>query len=272
MAVSGASGVTEDLDTLLTVAIDAARQAGDLALRYQQTGVRVETKPDRTPVTQADTEAEQLIRQLISSRFPAHRFLGEEMGGGDSNHGYVWVIDPIDGTKNFIRGLPYFGTQLALLHDSQLLVGVSYAPALRELMAAASGRGATLNGTPVHVSRIQSLEDAFVVHGGLDQFVHHGVLDALVAVGNHAMSVRGHGDFYGYHLVAQGKVDAMIEASIHPWDIAACKIIVHEAGGRFTGFDGSATGLPPNSVASNGIIHDDLLRLFHSGHPAATAP
>jgi histidinol-phosphatase len=249
-------------DDLLTLASDVARRAGDLAMAYFRTGLAVETKSDQTPVTAADREAEALIRKEIAAVYPDHRFLGEEMGGSTGEAEYLWVIDPIDGTKNFIRGLPFFATQLALLEHGRVLVGVSYAPALGELMAAKRGHGTTLNGEPVCVSAIGDLEQAFVLHGGLDCFVRAGSLHALSTLSTQVMSMRGHGDFYGYHLVAQGRVDAMIEASIHPWDIAACKLIVEEAGGNFTGFDGDATSLPPNSIASNGKIHGSLLQLF----------
>mgnify|MGYP002402724671 CR=1 FL=1 len=236
-------------------------------MRYFRRDLRIETKPDNTPVTQADREAEALIRDFVSRRFPDHRFLGEEFGGSSPEMGYVWVIDPIDGTKNFIRGLPFFATQLALLHDGQVIVGVSYAPALDELMAAAHGLGATLNGRSVHVSGVARIEDAFLLHGGLDVFDQEGRLPALVALARRATSIRGHGDFYGYHLVAQGRVDAMLEASIHSWDVAACKLIVEEAGGCFTGLDGVEQGLPPDSIASNGVLHRDLVASF--GMPAS---
>ncbi len=231
-------------------------------MRYFRRDLRIDTKPDRTPVTQADREAESLIRDLIARRFPAHRFLGEEMGGEAADEGYVWVIDPIDGTKNFIRGLPYFATQLALVWDGRVIVGVSYAPALDELIAAARGMGSTLNGRPIRVSRISRIEDSFVLHGGLDVFEQEGALQNLLHVAGRATSIRGYGDFYGYHLVAQGRVDAMIEASIHPWDIAACKLIVEEAAGRFSGFDGDDARLPANSIASNGALHEELVGIF----------
>jgi histidinol-phosphatase len=251
--------MTEDL---LDLAMRVARLAGDLAMTYFRTDVTVDTKADQTPVTIADREAEALIRREIAAMHPDHRFLGEEMGSNVGDAAFVWVIDPIDGTKNFIRGLPFFATQLALMEYGRVLVGVSYAPALGELMAARHGQGATLNGVPVRVSTVDTLAQSFVLHGGLDCFVDTGCIPALSELSRQVMSMRGHGDFYGYHLVAQGKVDAMIEASIHPWDIAACKLIVEEAGGRFSGFDGDAASLPPNSIASNGRIHAALLQRF----------
>jgi histidinol-phosphatase len=252
---------------ILGLAIDAARAAGAVAMRYFESGIRVDTKPDRTPVTQADREAEVLIRRMIGERYPAHRFLGEELGGA-AGDGDVWIIDPIDGTKNFIRGLPFFAVQLALHHDGEPVLGVSYAPALDELLAAERGRGATYNGVPVHVSAIARLEDAFVSHGGLDVFEKEGLATSLIDLGRRVMSIRGHGDFYGYHLLARGKIDAMLEAGIAPWDIAALRVIVTEAGGRFTDLAGNAPELPANSLATNGLLHSAIVGIMAG--PAAT--
>lgn len=246
---------------MLELAIEVARAAGAVALRYFESGVKVDTKPDRTPVTQADREAEALIRERISARFPSHRFLGEELGGS-AGEGDVWIIDPIDGTKNFIRGLPFFAIQLALHRDGEPTIGVSYAPALGELLAAERGRGVTFNGSAIHVSQIAQLGDAFVSHGGLDQFEKHGRLPALIELGRRAMSIRGHGDFYGYHLLARGKVDAMLEASVSPWDVAAARVIVTEAGGCFTNLDGQVPELLSSSLATNGPLHQDILTLL----------
>ncbi|HEY8742048.1 MAG TPA: inositol monophosphatase family protein, partial [Chloroflexota bacterium] len=159
--------------SLLALAIGAARAAGAVAMRYFESDLQIDTKPDRTPVTRADREAEALIRQMITAQHPDHRFLGEEMGG-QAAAGNVWIIDPIDGTKNFIRGLPVFAVQLALHHDGIPVLGVSFAPVLDELLAAERGLGATCNGVPIRVSRISRLEESFVSHGGLDVFDTQG--------------------------------------------------------------------------------------------------
>ncbi len=247
--------------SMLALAIEAARAAGALAMRYFDSDLQVDTKPDRTPVTQADREAEALIRQMIAAQYPDHRYLGEEMGG-QAAAGNVWIIDPIDGTKNFIRGLPFFAVQLALHHDGVPVLGVSYAPVLDELLAAERGRGAACNGSTIRVSRIDRLEEAFVSHGGLDVFDKQGRAAALVELGRRVTSIRGHGDFYGYHLLARGKVDAMLEASIAPWDIAALRVIVTEAGGRFTDLDGASPELLASSLATNGLLHGEITALL----------
>lgn len=254
---------------MLELAIEAVRAAGAVAMRYFEQGVPVETKPDRTPVTRADREAEALIREMIAARFPGHRFLGEELGGDRSMAGNVWIIDPIDGTKNFVRGLPFFATQLALYVDGAPMLGVSYAPALDELLAAERGRGATFNGSESRVSRITNVTDAFVLHGGLDVFDQQHALVGLVELGRTAMSIRGHGDFYGYHLLARGKVDVMVEASIAPWDVAALRVIVTEAGGRFTTMAGDDQTLLSNSLATNGLLHDEVVAMLRRGEGAS---
>jgi histidinol-phosphatase len=256
---------------LLDFAVEVARAAGAVALRYFESDLQIETKADHTPVTQADREAEALIRQRIAARYPQHRFLGEEMGGSASD-GDVWIIDPIDGTKNFIRGLPFFAVQLALHHDGVPVLGVSYAPVLNELLAAERGKGATCNGTPIRVSQISNLDQAFVVHGGLDVFDKQGSTGGLIDLGRRAMSIRGHGDFYGYHLLARGKVDVMLEAGIAPWDIAALRVIVAEAGGRFTDLAGHTPELPANSLATNGFLHDQVVAIMAGAAPTSTSP
>ena len=256
---------------MLDLAVAAARAAGAVAMRYFESDLQVDTKPDRTPVTQADREAEAVIRRMISAHCPDHRFLGEEMGG-QASAGHVWIIDPIDGTKNFIRGLPFFAVQLALHHDGVPVLGVSYAPVLDELLAAERGQGATCNGAPVHVSRVDDLAAAFVSHGGLDVFDQQGRGPALVDLSRRVMSIRGHGDFYGYHLLARGKVDVMLEAAISPWDIAALRVIVTEAGGRFTDLDGGSPELPASSLATNGLLHAGIVALLAGGSPTSTSP
>ena len=257
--------------SFLALAIEAARAAGAVAMRYFNSELQIDTKPDRTPVTQADREAEALIRQMIAAQHPDHRFLGEEMGG-QAAAGNVWIIDPIDGTKNFIRGLPVFAVQLALHHDGIPVLGVSFAPVLDELLAAERGLGATCNGVPIRVSRISRLEESFVSHGGIDVFDTQGRTAALVELGRRVTSIRGHGDFYGYHLLARGKVDAMLEASIAPWDVAALRVIVTEAGGRFTDLDGASSELLASSLATNGLLHDEIAALLAGASATPVSP
>jgi histidinol-phosphatase len=247
----------------LPVALEAVKNAEVVIMRHFERDVAVETKADNTPVTIADKQAEEVIKRTIHKAFPDHTFYGEEGDKVDLNnhHGYTWIIDPIDGTKSYIRGQPLFGTELALLKDGELIVGVSNAPALKELMYAAKGEGSYVNGKPVQVSKVDSLEEAYLSNGRLQYFEQIKLIPPLLAISRKVKWARGMGDFWIYHLVAQGKVDIMIEASVKFWDIAAVKVIVEEAGGTFTQIDGQPiTYLSTNCLATNGVLHARTVR------------
>ena len=250
----------------LTVALEAAKNAEDIITAYY-TGdtMKVELKDDETPVTLADRGAEKAIRETIKHAFPDHGFLGEEYGIEEGDSPYVWIIDPIDATKNYIRKIPIFGTQIALMKDDELILGVSNAPLLSELLYAEAGKGAFWNGEPITVSSVTQPEDAMVCHGGLKWFVENGTFPGIYNLINDVARTRGFGDFYMYHLVASGRADAVVEAAISVWDIAAITVIVTEAGGKVTDIQGQPITTETNSlVATNGILHDVVLRYFNS--------
>jgi histidinol-phosphatase len=242
----------------LSVAITAVKAAQDVILKYyQDEQLEVAVKADQTPVTIADQQAEDIIKQTIRTAFPDHTFFGEEGEKVDlQNHkGFTWIIDPIDGTKSFIRGFPLFGTLLALLHDGELIVGVSNAPVWGELIYAAKGEGAFLNGARLEVSKIDQLKNAYLSNGRLKYFEDIHKIPQLLTLSREAKWARGLGDFWIYHLVAEGKVDIMMEGSIKFWDIATAKVIVEEAGGIMTQPDGQPITYQPTTVlATNGII------------------
>lgn len=248
----------------LTVAIDAAKNAEEIILSYyNENSITVELKPDETPVTRADTEAEKAIRETIKKSFPDHGFLGEEFGTQEGTSPYTWIIDPIDATKNYIRKIPIFGTQIALMHDDELILGISNAPLLNELLSAEKGKGAFLNGESIKVSKVSQLSEAMICHGGIKWFVEKEIFDGIYNLINDTARSRGFGDFYSYHLVASGRVDAVIEAAISIWDIAAITVIVREAGGMVTDVQGQAiTKDTASLVATNGILHNTILDYF----------
>lgn len=252
---------------LLQTAIDAVKEASKIILHYYKQGVETKTKTDRTLVTKADQEAEETIKRMIAKKFPDHGFFGEESGKTNTRKEFVWIIDPIDGTNHFIRKFPFFATQLALYRNTQPLIGVSYAPLLDELLVAEIGRGASFNGAQTHVSRVFSLSDAFLNITSVAAFEREHRLPQLVRLCESVRQQRGYGDFYGYHLVARGQADLMIEAQTKPWDIAAMRVIIEEAGGRFTNISGGTEfkGDVLNSIASNGLIHDEVLTYFQRG-------
>ena len=241
---------------LLLTALEAANAAADVIRHYYQRNLAVTLKADKSPVTAADVEAEQAIHQIISARFPEHGFYGEETGSSSLDAEYLWLVDPIDGTKAFVREYPFFSTQIALMQRGRLLLGVSSAPIYGELLYAERGAGAWLDGQPVVVSDVDSIEACAISAGNLktlalgQQWGRYGQLIAR------AQRIRGYGDFLHYHLLVSGKLDVVIESDVNILDIAALALIVEVAGGTFTDLSGAPVGLETTSVlATNGKLH-----------------
>ena len=248
----------------LAFAHEACDAADQIARAHFRRDLDLERKPDRTFVTVADQTVEREIRAGIAARFPGHGLVGEEYGTQDGDASTRWYIDPIDGTHNFIRGVPLFGTLLAVEHEGEIQAGVISAPVLRERWWAARGLGAWARGLDgergVHVSRVSSLEDAQLLYGSRSDNVASGLMpgfDALVAA---AWRDRGFGDFWGYTLLAEGAAEAMIEVGMKSWDLAAPLIVIEEAGGRVTDVHGERRIDTPSFVATNGLLHDEVLR------------
>jgi histidinol-phosphatase len=245
----------------LSTALDAAKAAAAVIRRYYQRNLEVVIKADKSPVTEADVETEKVIRGIISSRFPEHGFYGEETGQSAVDAEYLWLVDPIDGTKAFVREYPFFSTQIALMHRGRLIVGVSSAPVYGELAYAEIGRGAWLNEQPIEVSDIGSIESGAISTGNLKTLANGARWAALGKLVTRAQRIRGYGDFLHYHLLAAGKIDVVIESDVNILDIAALAVIIEAACGRFTDLEGRAPGLQTSSVlATNGKLHDEVLR------------
>jgi histidinol-phosphatase len=250
-----------DLDRALAVAVEAARAAGAVALKYYRTGFDVTLKADATPVTQADRGAEEAIREVLGHAFADHGFLGEEFGAvGDQRR--RWIIDPIDGTKNFVRHVPIWATLIALEEDGELTVGVIHNPVTGDLLTARRGAGARLNGEAVRVSSVAALGEATLLHAGLKILRAAGAWDGFVRLVDATGRQRGFGDYLGYALVAEGKAEIYLETDLKPWDLAPCKLIVEEAGGRFTDFAGAPTIYSGSALATNGRLHEAALALL----------
>jgi histidinol-phosphatase len=249
----------------LATALEAARAAAEVVRRYYQSNLAVTIKADKTPVTEADVETERVIRGIIEARFPGHGFYGEETGSRALDAEYLWLVDPIDGTKSFVREYPMFSTQIALMHRGRCLVGVSSAPAYGELAYAEAGAGAWLGGEPIRVSAVDTIEAATLSSGNLKTLAtgpHWAAFGRLVGRLNR---IRGYGDFLHYHLLASGKIDAVVESDVNILDIAACAVIVETAGGRVTDLDGRPLTLASTSVlATNGRLHDAVLSAIRS--------
>jgi histidinol-phosphatase len=245
----------------LRAALDAADAAGRIIGSLYRRNVRVQTKADRSPVTEADLKAEEAIRGVLADRFPGYGFYGEESGRHNVGADAVWLVDPLDGTKSFVRDCPFFSTQIALLRNGRLVLGVSSAPAFGELAWAEEGAGAYLNGQAVRVSETATLGDAIVSTGNLTTLASSGGrwgrLGELITRVNR---IRGYGDFVHYHLLARGSLDVVVESDVNILDIAALAVIVREAGGLFTDLEGAPIGLATTSVlAANGPLHPVVL-------------
>jgi histidinol-phosphatase len=256
------------MNPFLQAAIEAAGAAERVIRRYYNTGVKVNLKSDASPVTIADIEAERAIIGVLEGAFPAHGFYGEETGKRKADAEYIWLIDPLDGTKSFIRGTPFFSTQIALLHRGRLIAGVSNAFMSGELAWAAAGEGAWLNGEALTVSAIKTLDQATLSAGNLTQLASTPSWTALGGLIGDINRFRGYGDFLHYHLLAAGKLDCVIETGLSILDIAALAVIVREAGGVFTDLSGKDLDLNSRSVlaASTSELHELVLnRLKYSG-------
>ena len=241
----------------LRAALEAARAAAEVIRGLYQRNLRVETKADKSPVTEADVRAEQVIRGILLERFPGYGFYGEETGQHATQADSVWLVDPIDGTKSFIRDCPFFSTQIALVRGGQLRLGVSCAPAYGELAWAEQGAGAYLNGARIRVSSVDELAGAIVSSGNLKTLAQseHGWRRFGALVGR-VNRIRGYGDFVHYHLLARGALDVVLESDVNILDIAALTVIVREAGGTFTDLEGRPVGLATTSVlAANPALH-----------------
>jgi histidinol-phosphatase len=231
--------------------------------RYQAADLRVETKPDLTPVSDADKAAEELIRTQLRRTRPRDAVVGEEFE--PTGHGSrQWVVDPIDGTKNFVRGVPIWGTLIALMDGDQVVAGLVSAPALSRRWWAARGHGAyagrhTAAATPIKVSAVSRLADASFCYSSLPAWEEAGRLPGMLDIMRQSWRSRAYGDFYGYMLVAEGAVDVMVEPELSLWDVAALVPIVTEAGGTFTDLSGGSGPYGGSAIATNGKLHPDIL-------------
>ncbi len=247
----------------LAVALRAAQRAADISRNYFAGNFTVTTKADRTPVTQADVECEEAIRDIILGEFPDDGFYGEETGRTRQDAAYLWLVDPIDGTKGFVRQYPFFSTQIALLHDGEIVLGVSSGTMMKELAWAEAGKGAWLNGERISVSDESDPDRAAVSTGNLKSLAQSPGWARLGEIVACADRIRGYGDFYHYHLLASGKIEAVIESDVNILDIAALSVIVTEAGGIFTDLNGKKPGLATRSVlAANPALHDRYLEIL----------
>lgn len=245
--------MSESSSSLIDAVGEVARLAGDVALGYFRERPAVEIKADGSPVTAADRAAERTARDWIATRFPNDGIVGEEMGSRSGKSGRRWLIDPIDGTKSFVRGVPLWGSLIAVCRDDVVLAGAVYCPAVGELMVAAENEGCWLNGARANVSTVARLADATVLATDLQ---------SSRRLAEAAQTARTWGDCYGYLMVASGRAEVMTDAIVNEWDTAAVQRCVVEAGGIFTDWDGNSTAFGRNAIATNALIADEARRLL----------
>ena len=250
----------------LAFAIDAVYKAGRSTLAHYQTGVQIDTKSDDTPVTVADRNAERLIRELVEANFPGEPILGEEEGG-DPSRPDRWIIDPIDGTKSFVAGVPLYSTLLSYERDFQPILGVVFFPALNEMLYAELGGGTFFNGAPARVSAKSNVAKSIVCCGGLRSMKRQGRAQGFDKISDRALATRSWCDAYGHALVATGRVEGMVDPIVTRWDLSAVQVVVQEAGGKFTDFTGGPVLTQSNeleAISSNGLLHGELLDAFRA--------
>ncbi|HET6410584.1 MAG TPA: inositol monophosphatase family protein [Anaeromyxobacter sp.] len=253
-----------DLSLALDTSRRAAQRAASAALVHFRRGVRVELKPDRTPVTQADRDAEAAILEVVRAAFPGHRVLGEETGAHPGSGPGLWIVDPLDGTRGFTRGGSFWGPLVALEHEGRVVAGAMALPALAEVYFAARGLGAwmSLGGalpTRLEVSRVAGWAEATLSLGEPQVLFREPLLERVARLATTCASTRCYGDLAGCALVLKGQAEAWIEAGVRVWDIAPMQVLVEEAGGRFSDLKGNPTHEAGQCLASNGLVHDEVL-------------
>ena len=226
--------------------------------RFRDVDLVVSTKPDLTPVTEADRSVERALRRRITVARPGQAVMGEEYGLEGAG-AWRWILDPIDGTKNYVRGVPIWATCIALQHDDEVTVGVVSAPALGRRWWAARGEGAFAGGQPIRVSAVADVADAQLSYDSVPGFEAYGMGERFLDLARRCWRTRGLGDFWSHVLVAEGAVDIAVEPEVSVWDVAAIQVIVEEAGGRFTDLSGVARPDGGSAVSTNGLLHDEVL-------------
>ena len=247
-------------EELLDAAREYAREAGALALRYYGGLVGHEDKKDGTPVTIADREAELLIRERVARRFPEHGVLGEEMGETGEGARVRWILDPIDATRAFMHGVPFYGVLIGIEVEGESAVGVVHFPALQETVSAATGLGCWWNDSPCRVSRVDRMEDALVLTTDVERILSRPEGAGWRRLQQRARFSRTWGDCYGHALVATGRAEVMVDPIMKPWDAGPFLTIATEAGGRFTTREGEPTIHGGSGISTNGLLHDEVLR------------
>lgn len=250
----------EDLHSLREFATELAWQAGRVTMRYFQTGVTADLKSDDSPVTIADRQSERLMREMIEERYPHHSILGEEEGESRPGASFRWILDPIDGTKSFVAGVPMYAVLVGLEREGVPVVGAVAIPPSGEMLTAATGQGCLWNGRVARASTTRDLSQAVISTTDFQDMYRTGKGAAFDRICQHSRMVRGWGDAYGHVLVATGRIDVMLDALMSPWDCAALVPVLQEAGATFTDWQGNSTIYGGNAFSTNGHLFDQVMK------------
>ena len=256
--------MSEALPDLLDFANQLAWEAGKITLRHFQTGLRPDLKADASPVTVADRESEQFMRGAIAARYPGHAILGEEYGETNPGAAHRWILDPIDGTRTFVRGVPLYGVMVGLEREGEPVLGVVNMPALGEVVYAAHGLGCHWNGRRCRVSKVATLGESLLVATGVTGYERHGKGEAWGRLVEAVGMLRTWADCYGYLLVATGRAEVALDPVMSVWDCAALLPILEEAGGTFTDWQGKRTIWGSEAIATNGAVRDEVFQLINA--------
>jgi histidinol phosphatase-like enzyme (inositol monophosphatase family) len=255
---------SKDFEVTLLFARNLVFASSGITLKYFRKTFDIRKKPDESIVTIADEECEMFIGETLQKRFPGCSLVGEEFGEQKGDNAFTWYIDPIDGTINYSRGLPFWGTLLALEVDNEIVLGILYFPAMEKTVLASKGRGCFDDEQRLAVSSVSNLSESTLVYGYLKYFLGQPQKDGFMELARRVYDSRGWGDCYGYATVIGGNADIMIDPRVGPWDVAPMVICIEEAGGRFSDYKGDRTIHGGNAVVTNGILHDEALEILNS--------
>ncbi|MCX7877912.1 MAG: histidinol phosphate phosphatase [Ignavibacteria bacterium] len=255
----------KEIEKYLDLALRSVKKCDKITLGYYKKKLKHKMKKNLTPVTVADFKAEDFLIEKIKKNYPSHSIFSEERGFDDNGSDFRWIIDPIDGTKNFMRKYPFWGTLLALEWEGEVIAGVISMPALKTTIFASKGSGCFVNGKKARVSKVKQLKLSYILHGGIEYISGQAYLNNFLSLVSSCSYNRGFGDCHGHSLVITGKAEAMVDPFVAPYDIAAVKICIEEAGGILTDVNGNKTIYGGSAVVSNGFIHDEVLKILNYG-------
>ncbi len=251
------------IEKLLRFSLKLTDQCNKISMKYYKKTLKPKYKADNSPVTIADKKCEEFLINSISDKFPKHDFLAEESGKAGKDSEFKWIIDPIDGTKNFMRNFPFWGTLIALEHQGEVILGIIALPAMGKIYYAGKGLGCYENKKRVKVSKISELKNSYCIFGGLDYILKEDYKNNFLHLVEMCYYDRGYGDCFGHTLVIKGKSEFMIDPFVSPYDVAPIKICIEEAGGMFTDIKGEKSIYTGSAVTSNGIMHDEVLKMLN---------